>query len=116
MTRTAGRRSASDDQPTDKIDMTVGMRHHDQDDLATPESVVPGVTAARAPNPNSRFVGNVFEGSGRPGVDAVELRQGHVPVLVQDQFTKAVMGYIGYSEGFNSGGASVYTDPSTASE
>ena len=33
---------------------------------------------------------------------------------VQDQFTQDVMAYIGYSEGFNSGGASVYTDPSTA--
>ncbi len=100
---------------TDKIDMTVGMRHHDQDDLATPESVVAGVTAARAPNANSRFVGDVFEGSSVGQVSTPSsFDKNTYRFSVQDQFTKAVMGYIGYSEGFNSGGASVYTDPSTA--
>lgn len=100
---------------TKKIDMTLGMRHHDQNDLSTPESVVAGYTAPRAPNPNSRFVGDVFNGSSVGFTSTPSsFSKNTYRFSVQDQFTQDVMGYIGYSEGFNSGGASVYTDPSTA--
>jgi iron complex outermembrane recepter protein len=100
---------------TKKIDMTIGMRHHDQHDLSTPESVVPGVTAPRAPSANDRFVGDVYNGSSvgfTPTPSSFD--KNTYRFSVQDQFTPDFMGYIGYSEGFNSGGASVYTDPSTA--
>ncbi len=100
---------------TKKIDMTLGMRHHDQNDDAIPLTIVPGVTAPRAPLANQRFVGDVFNGSSVGQVDTPSsFDKNTYRFSVQDQFTENVMGYIGYSEGFNSGGASVYTDPSTA--
>ncbi len=100
---------------TKKIDMTVGMRHHDQNDDATPLTIVPGATAPRAPLANQRFVGDVFNGSSVGQVSTPSsFDKNTYRFSVQDQFTQDVMAYIGYSEGFNSGGASVYTDPSTA--
>jgi hypothetical protein len=100
---------------TKKIDMTVGMRHHDQNDVAQPLNIVPGATAPRAHLANELFVGNIFDGSsvGQTATPS-SFSKNTYRFAVQDQFTKDVMGYIGYSEGFNSGGASVYTDPSTA--
>jgi iron complex outermembrane receptor protein len=100
---------------TKKIDMTVGMRHHDQNDEATPLTIVPGATAPRALLANDRFVGDVFMGSsvGQTSTPS-SFDKNTYRFSVQDQFTQDFMGYIGYSEGFNSGGASVYTDPSTA--
>ena len=99
---------------TKKIDMTLGMRYHDQHDVSTPEAVVPGVTAPRAPYANYRFVGNVYEGSSA-GFEPTpsHFSKNTYRFSVQDQFSPDVMAYIGYSEGFNSGGASVYPDPST---
>ncbi len=100
---------------TKKIDMTLGMRHHDQNDDATPLTIVPGATAPRAPLANDRFVGDVFIGSSVGQVSTPSsFDKNTYRFSVQDQFTQDFMGYIGYSEGFNSGGASVYTDPSTA--
>jgi len=100
---------------TKKIDTTLGMRHHDQNDDATPLTIVPGVTAPRAPLANQRFVGNIYDGSSVGQVSTPSsFDKNTYRFSVQDQFTQDTMGYIGYSEGFNSGGASVYTDPSTA--
>jgi iron complex outermembrane receptor protein len=100
---------------TKKLDLTLGMRHHDQNDDATPLTIVPGVTAPRAPLANDRFVGNVFDGSSVGQVSTPSsFSKNTYRAALQDQFTQDFMGYIGYSEGFNSGGASVYVDPSTA--
>jgi len=96
---------------TSKIDMTLGMRHHKQDDKTQPLAFVPGVTGPRPASPNDRFIGNVFEGSA-VGIKSTpsSFDKNTYRFSVQDQFTKDVMGYIGYSEGFNSGGASAYID------
>ena len=67
---------------TKKIDMTLGMRHHDQNDDATPLTIVPGATAPRAPLANDRFVGDVFMGSsvGQTSTPS-SFSQEHLPVL-----------------------------------
>ncbi|HUO65920.1 MAG TPA: TonB-dependent receptor, partial [Gammaproteobacteria bacterium] len=93
---------------------TLGMRHHDQHALSTPEAIVPGVTAPRAPSPNDRFVGDVFNGFAVSELSTpTSFDKNTYRFAVQDQFTKDVMAYLGYSEGFDSGGAAVYPDTET---
>jgi iron complex outermembrane receptor protein len=100
---------------TDKIDLTVGLRHHNQNDDVQPLTIVPGVTAPRPVSVNQRFEGDVFIGSSVGNPDTPSSFDKNTSRLsLQDQFTDNVMGYVAYSEGFNSGGATAYTDPSTA--
>ena len=96
-----------------KLDLTVGLRHHKQNDDVVPLTIVPGVTAPKPASANQRFEGDIFVGS--------SVGQTHTPssfdkntarLSLQDQFSDNVMGYIGYSEGFNSGGATGFLDPS----
>ncbi len=99
---------------TKTLDLTVGLRHHKQDEFSQPLAAIPGVTAPRAPSANVEFVGDVFAGSsaGIPGTPS-SFDKNTKKLSLQDQFSPNMMGYISYSEGFNSGGASVYTDPAT---
>ncbi len=96
----------------DTMNLTVGLRHHQQNDLAQPLTAVAGVTAPRAPSSNVEFVGDVFAGSsvGRAGTPA-SFDKNTKRLSLQKQFSPDVMGYIGYSEGFDSGGTAVYTNP-----
>jgi outer membrane receptor protein involved in Fe transport len=86
---------------TKKIDMTLGMRYPRPARRVDTESIVPGVTAPRAPYANDRFVGNVFEGSSA-GFEPTpsHFSKNTYRFSVQDQFSPDVMAYIGYSEGF----------------
>ncbi len=99
---------------TDTLDLTVGLRHHQQDDFNQPLNFIPGVTAPKAPSTNMEFVGNVFAGSseGVPGTPS-SFSKNTKKLSLQKQFNPNIMGYVSYSEGFDSGGASAYIDPST---
>jgi len=99
---------------TQTIDLTIGLRHHDQTQNLQPLVIVPGTTGPQAQNPNLAFTGNVLEGSsvGQTATPS-SFDKNTTKLSLQKQFSKDVMGYIGYSEGFNSGGATAYVDPST---
>ncbi len=98
---------------TKTLDLTVGIRHHKQNEDLVQLTVVPGFTAPRPANPNQRFAGDIFMGSsvGQPHSPS-SFDKNTARVTLQNQFTPNVMGYIGYSEGFNSGGANGFQDPS----
>ncbi len=99
---------------TDTIDLTIGLRHHDQNQTLQPLVVVPGYTGPKAQNPNLLFQGNVLGGSSVGQTPTPSSFDKNTSKLsLQKQFNKDVMGYIAYSEGFNSGGATAYVDPST---
>ncbi|HEX5420045.1 MAG TPA: TonB-dependent receptor, partial [Gammaproteobacteria bacterium] len=97
---------------TDSIDLTVGLRHHKQNSFQQPLAAIPGVTAPRAESANEDFVGDIFAGSaagilGTPSSFAKNTKK----LSLQKQFNPDVMAYLSYSEGFDSGGASVYVFP-----
>jgi outer membrane receptor protein involved in Fe transport len=101
---------------TEKFDLTVGYRFHDQEadqfafDLAA--GIAAGVTADKPPGPNIEFTqGNIFDGIRVPGAPRhVEFDADTYRLAGSWQFTDNVMLYLGYTEGFNSGGLAVYTD------
>ncbi len=101
---------------TQTIDLTVGLRHHDQTQTLYALDIVPGYSGPQAQNPNLNFTGNVLAGrfstTTLPTVSSFD--KDTSKLSLQKQFSKDVMGYIGYSEGFNSGGATAYVDPSTS--
>ena len=92
---------------TDKLDMTIGLRQHDQSGYTVNMSQVPGVTAAKPLDPTSLPVGDPFAGADIPSTytpfqfDKLTSR-----LALQNQFNDNIMGYVSYSEGFNSGGVS----------
>ncbi len=99
---------------TKTIDLTVGLRHHNQNDDVLPLTLVPGLSAPKAPSANQRFEGNVFLGSAVGQADTPSSFDKNTSRLsLQKQFSDNMMAYLGYSEGFNSGGATSYPDPST---
>jgi iron complex outermembrane recepter protein len=93
---------------TEALDATVGYRHHDQTNQSQPMAVIPGVTAAKPPRSNTAFgPGDIF-GGGRSGVlDSASFDKGTSRLALNYDFSDAIMGYVGYSEGFNSGGFGV---------
>ena len=98
---------------TKKLDLTVGLRHHNQNDHVVPLTIVAGQTAPKPISANQRFEGDVFLGSNLNQRDTPSsFDKNTTRLTLQDQFTQNVMGYIGYSEGFNSGGATGFLDPS----
>ena len=107
---------------TDKLDLTVGLRQHDQSGDSYTLYPIPGVTAPKPATVDMvHSGGDPFAGTPivpawlarrwRPGAEkSVQLRQTDVTVrLEQTQFTDDLMGYVSYSEGFNSGGVSATT-------
>jgi len=77
---------------------------------------VNGVTGARPILPNLGWEGNFLLGSkvGNPETP-YSYSQNTGKVSLQKQFRDNIMGYIAYSEGFNSGGASRFTNPADGS-
>jgi iron complex outermembrane receptor protein len=96
---------------TKKLDLTIGLRHHNQNDHVV-QLVLDPILSPKPASPNQRFAGDVFLGSdvGQPDTPS-SFDKNTTRVTLQNQFTQNVMGYIGYSEGFNSGGATSYIDP-----
>jgi iron complex outermembrane receptor protein len=92
---------------SDTLDLTIGLRQHDQSGFTVNQFLVAGVTAPKPVDPTRYHVGNAFIGADNAATytpfqfDKLTSR-----LALQKQFTDNVMGYISYSEGFNSGGVS----------
>ena len=92
---------------TDRLDLTLGVRQHDQTVATGPMNFIPGVTAPQTP------FADVLHTGGDPwaGVRVVDpaappdtFDEMTIKAALQMQFTDNIMGYISYSEGFDSGG------------
>jgi iron complex outermembrane receptor protein len=100
----------------EKFDLTFGYRFHDQEadqyGFNVDLGVAAGVTAPKPLGPNMEFTqGNIYEGIRQAGTDQhVAFDADTFRVAGSYRFTDNVMGYIGYTEGFNSGGLAVYQD------
>jgi iron complex outermembrane receptor protein len=93
---------------TDALDLTVGYRHHDQTNQSQSLAAIPGVTAAKPPRSNTAFgPGDIFAGQRVGILDSASFDKGTSRLAVNYEFTDSIMGYVGYSEGFNSGGFGV---------
>jgi len=93
---------------TDALDLTLGYRQHDQTNTSQPMTLIPGVTAAKPPRSNTAFgPGDPFAGQRTGILDAASFDEGTSRLAVNYEFSDTIMGYVGYSEGFNSGGFGV---------
>ncbi len=93
---------------TDALDLTVGYRHHDQTNESQSMAVTPGLTAAKPPRSNAEFgPGDIFAGTRVGIVDSASFDKGTSRLALNYDFSDSIMGYVGYSEGFNSGGFGV---------
>jgi iron complex outermembrane receptor protein len=99
---------------TDRLDLTLGLRQHDQSGYSVNKALIPGVTAPKPVDPTIFHVGDPYVGT--------DVTSTYLPfefdkltsrLALQMQFTDNVMGYVSYAEGFNSGGASAPTIGST---
>jgi len=91
---------------TDTLDLTVGLRYHNQSGTSFNEAQIPGKTAAKPLLPTQFHVGDAFAGVVLPGAPPFQFDKLTSKVALQKQFKDNVMGYVSYSEGFNSGGIS----------
>lgn len=94
---------------TDTLDLTVGVRQHDQSGYTVNGVAVPG-TAAKPIDPVQYHAGDAFAMSDNAATytpfnfDKLTTR-----LSLNKQFSDNIMGYVSYSEGFNSGGVSTPT-------
>ena len=92
---------------TEALDLTIGYRHHDQTNKSQPVAPMAG-TAAKPPRSNMDFgPGDPTLGTRVGILDTASFDKNTSRLALNYDFTDAVMGYIGYSEGFNSGGFGV---------
>ena len=99
---------------TDKMDLTLGLRQHDQSGYSVNMFQIPGVTAAKPLDPTQFHVGDPFVGTDNNATRSpFEFDKLTSRLALQMQFTDNFMGYVSYSEGFNSGGVSAATIGST---
>ena len=97
---------------TKTIDLTVGLRHHKQNGDDQPLTIA----NARPNSPNLGWEGDFLLGSTAGNANTpFSFDKNTTKVSLQKQFSQNVMGYIGYSEGFNSGGASTFINPADGS-
>src|SRR5690606_21375074 len=92
---------------TDRLDLTLGIRHHDQENESGPMQFIPGVTAPQTPYADVLHTGgDPFAGVRIVDPDAPpnQFDETTYKMALQMQFTDDIMGYISYSEGFDSGG------------
>jgi iron complex outermembrane receptor protein len=91
---------------TDTWDLTIGLRHHDQENLSQTMRAIPGVTPAKPVDPTQFHVGDPFVFQPAAPLARTQFDEMTQRVAAQKQFTDDIMGYIGYSEGFRPGGIS----------
>ena len=114
--RTVGRCSARRrfTSPT-SIDLTLGVRQHDQSGYSVNKAAIAGVTAPKPLDPNQFHVGDAFIGTDVTATyTPFEFDKLTSRMALQWQFTDNFMGYVSYAEGFNSGGVSAPTVGSDA--
>lgn len=89
----------------DKLDLTLGMRQHDQSGYSQ-NLAANAATAAKPVEPTHFHVGDAFAGTKTGVPNAFQFEKLTVRGVVSYQFTDDINGYFSYSEGFNSGGIS----------
>jgi iron complex outermembrane receptor protein len=95
---------------TDRLDLTVGTRYHDQTNSAQNMALIPGVSAPRPRTGNTLHTGgDPWAGTPVGNPTVVQFDQDTYKASLQMQFTDDIMGYLSYSEGFDSGGVSSTT-------
>jgi iron complex outermembrane receptor protein len=92
---------------TDTLDLTVGVRQHDQSGFTVNGVVVPGVSAAKPLDPTQYHVGDPFNFADNASTyTPFQFDKLTTRLVLQKEFRDNIMGYFSYSEGFNSGGVS----------
>jgi len=91
---------------TDKLNLTVGMRHHDQSGYSV-NLAATSQTAKKPLDPTIWPIGDPYAGS--------DIKSTYTPfsfdkdtyrAVLQDNFTDHINGYVSFSQGYNSGGVS----------
>jgi iron complex outermembrane receptor protein len=100
---------------TDRLDMTLGYRYHNQEEDQFSFDVDAGVAAGiTAPKPLQRnkewYTGGVYDGIRNPGGQHIAFDADTNRFALSWHATDAMMLYVGYTEGFNSGGLDTYSD------
>lgn len=92
---------------SDRLNLTVGARYHEQDVATIPMDLTPGVSTTRPAQIGPFTDGDVFAGT-RLHANAISTTfDAFTTRLALDYaFSADIMGYVSYSEGFNAGGAS----------
>jgi len=92
---------------TEKLDLTAGLRHHDQSGFTVNMSRAGVTTGAKPLDPTIYPVGDYFLGSDVTSTyTPFQFDKDTTRLVLQRKFTDHVNGYFSYSEGFNSGGVS----------
>lgn len=100
---------------TDRFDLTLGYRFHDQEEdqysFDVDAGVAAGITAPKPLQTNREWTsGGVYDGIRIPGGQNVEFDADTIRVAGSWRFNDDMMLYVGYTEGFNSGGIDSYVD------
>jgi iron complex outermembrane recepter protein len=101
---------------TDSLELSVGVRYHEENVMSEQLVFIPGVTAPRPVTPTQfhaggdPFAGTRVETAGAPG-SPLEFTYDKVTsrLSLQKEFSDTIMGYVSYAEGFNSGGVAAPT-------
>jgi iron complex outermembrane recepter protein len=95
---------------TDQLDLNVGARYHEQDNSDVNCAPIPGVTAPK-PLPNQAHAGGDLFACTPIAATLLENSFDKVTgnVSLQWRFTDEIMGYVSWSQGFDSGGISAPT-------
>src|SRR5690606_20521548 len=91
---------------TDRLDLTLGTRYHDQEsdqyafDVAA--GIAAGITAPPPPGTNQEWSrGGVYDGIRIPGGDHVQFDADTYRAALRWTLSEDLMFYVGYTEGFN---------------
>ena len=90
---------------TDRLDLTLGARYHNQTNNAYSGVLAPNA-APLAPEGNLYTNGDPWLGTYPNAPTRVQFDQDTYKAALQMQFKDNIMGYLSYSEGFDSGGVS----------
>ena len=92
---------------TDKLDLTAGLRHHDQSGFTVNQSRAGVTTGAKPLDPTIYPVGDYYLGSDiATTYTPFQFDKNTTRLVLQRKFNDKINGYFSYSEGFNSGGVS----------
>ncbi|HEX6997168.1 MAG TPA: TonB-dependent receptor [Gammaproteobacteria bacterium] len=101
---------------TDRLDLTLGYRLHDQEqeqfEFDEQAGIAAGITAPKPTKTNQEWTaGGVYDGIRIPGSERrVSFDEDTVRASLSYAINNDAMVYVGYTEGFNSGGLAVYED------
>jgi iron complex outermembrane receptor protein len=93
---------------TDAMNLTFGVRYHEQDLENFTLAHIPGVTVTKPFYPGNLVGDNIYAGT-VSNLDAVHFDAVTTRIALNRDFSDSVMGYVSYAEGFNAGGASPVT-------